>query len=98
MKQLAFIFLVVTCLSTKSQAQVHWLINKDLSANCNLLRIGKFVNKETDCAATKGYTIEFTENEIIERIDEWKYFVKSKVVFTSSCSYTLTILESTAEE
>ncbi len=98
MNQLALIFLFVICLSTKSQAQVHWLINKDSSANCNLLRIGKFVNKETDSKATKGYTIEFTENEIIEKIDDGKYFVKSKVIFTSPCNYILTILETTAEQ
>lgn len=97
MKHLIFIILFFIC-SAKSNAQVHWLVNKDASTNCNLLRIGKFVNKETDFKATKGYTIEFTENEVIERIDDGKYFVKSKVIFTSSCSYTLTILETTAEQ
>lgn len=97
-KTIGLILLLATGQFAMAQIQIHWLVNQDSVTNCNLLKIGKFVNKKTDCMVTEGYIIEFREGEVIETMEGGKYFVKSKIIFTSTCSYTLTILETNKQE
>lgn len=77
-----------------AQESLHWLINQDSVTNCNYLKKGVFINKETGQKTTEGYTIEFTKDYVIETFENEKYYVKSILNFTSECNYELTINES----
>ena len=89
-----FFFLPLNCLAQES---IHWLINQDSNTNCDYLKKGIFLNKETDCKITEGYSIEFLEDYVLEKVDNGKYFVKSKLNFISDCNYELIIEESNIE-
>lgn len=89
-----FFFLPLNCLA---QERVHWLINQDSKTNCDYLKKGIFLNKETDTKNTEGYSIEFTKDYVFEKVENGKYFVKSKLNFISECNYELTIEESNIE-
>ncbi len=60
-----------------------------------MMKSGKFLNEETDCKTTPGYSIEIIGNEMIEKVENGKYYLKSKINFTSDCAYELTVLETT---
>lgn len=91
---IVFIITFFISIECKSQEHIHWLINQDSITNCNYLKKGVFLNKETDCKITEGYSIEFLEDYVLEKVDNGKYFVKSKLIFTSDCNYELTIQQS----
>lgn len=74
---------------------VHWLVNKDSVANCSMIKSGKFLNEETCDKFTPGYSIEIRGNTVIELVEDGKFYMKSKIEFTSDCTYELTVLEST---
>ena len=95
----AIIFLFFAATSVFSQENVvHWLVNEDEVMNCSLIRSGKFLNEETCDRVTAGYSIEIRDNFVIEKIEDGKYYMKSKMEFTSDCTYELTVLESTIPE
>ena len=96
MKKIIFLLLLFFVFSKKliAQESVHWLINQDSITNCNFLKRGVFINKETGQKTTEGYTIEFTKDYVIEKFENGKYYVKSILNFTSDCNYELTINES----
>ena len=72
---------------------VHWIINKDLKTNCNFIKSGKFVNEETGDKITEGYSIEFRGNFVIEKMENGKYYLKSRIKYTSKCTYEICVLE-----
>ena len=51
MKQLSILILLLIFVS-KANSQVHWLINMDSIPKCEIIKSGKFINKQTDCEAT----------------------------------------------
>jgi hypothetical protein len=51
------------------------------------------VNEETGDENTKGYSIEFRGEYVIEKIEDGKYYLKSKINFTSKCSYEIKVIE-----
>lgn len=90
--------LILFCLSANLFGQeniVHWLVNEDEVINCSLIRSGKFLNEETCDRVTAGYSIEIRDNFVIEKIEDGKYYMKSKFNFTTDCTYELTVLECT---
>lgn len=97
MRVLLLIILACGFLKSPIKAQIHWLINEDSIPNCKLLQGSKFVNKETDERATPGYSIQFTDKEVVEKMEDGKFFVKSKIKYTSPCNYTLTVSETNSK-
>ena len=87
-----FVFLFSSHLSF---SQVHWLVNQDEVADCNLMAKGKFINKVNETESIEGYYLKFENDIVTEFVENGKYFVKSKIEFTTKCSYTLTVLENT---
>lgn len=87
-----FIFLFSTHLSF---SQVHWLVNQDEVADCNLITKGKFINKINETESTEGYYLKIENGFVTEFVENGKYFIKSKIEFTTKCSYTLTVIENT---
>ena len=75
--------------------QVHWLINADSIPNCDFIKKGKFVNKETNETVTAGYSIVFKDGYATEFINDGEFYVKSKIEFLSDCKYQSTIIEVT---
>ncbi|MFM7017268.1 hypothetical protein [Flavobacterium sp.] len=51
------------------------------------------MNEETGDEITKGYSIEFRGENVIEKIEDGKYYLKSKITYTSECSYEIKVLE-----
>ena len=94
MKYIYLITFIIFSFNAKSQENIHWLINQDSKADCSFIKSGKFVNEETEDKITEGYTIEFRGDSVIEKIDYGKYYVKSKINYTSECSYEIKVLES----
>jgi hypothetical protein len=90
----SFLF-ILFFISTKiySQENIHWLVNKDRKTDCSFIKSGKFVNEETGDENTKGYSIEFRGEYVIEKIEDGKYYLKSKINFTSKCSYEIKVIE-----
>lgn len=95
MKNLLLLILIFFAFSKKMTAQesIHWLINQDLKTDCNYLKTGVFINKETGQKTTEGYTIEFSKDYVLEKFESGKYYVKSILNFTSECNYELIINE-----
>lgn len=95
MKNLLLLILIFFAFSKKMTAQesIHWLINQDLKTDCNYLKKGVFINKETGQKTTEGYTIEFSKDYVLEKFESGKYYVKSILNFTSECNYELIINE-----
>lgn len=81
-----------------SQNDIHYLENPDSVVDCSFIKSGVFLNAESQDVFTEGYSIEFRNNIVIEKIDNGKYFVKSKVVFDKNCGYVLTVVESNYEQ
>lgn len=78
-----------------SQNNIHYLENSDSVPDCAFLRSGVFLNEESQDKFTDGYSIEFNNGTVIEKIANGQYFVKSKIVYDSECSYILTVIETT---
>lgn len=76
-------------------SQIHWLINADKVPNCELIKKGKFINKEISGKSTESYYVVLDNNYITEFINDGEFFIKSKLEFTSDCSYKGTITEIT---
>ena len=93
MKYYYVLIIVLFTISANSQEMVHWIINKDAKTNCNFIKSGKFVNEETGDKTTEGYTIEFRGNIVTEKMENGKYYLKSKIKYTSKCSYEVKVLE-----
>ena len=93
MKPSHLIILFLFSLNVYSQENVHWLVNKDSKADCSYIKSGKFVNEETGDEITKGYSIEFRGENVIEKVEDGKYYLKSKITYTSECSYEVKVLE-----
>ncbi len=93
--KLIVIITVLTLMQTITYGQVHWLINADSIPNCELIKNGKFVNKETDQVATDGYYIVFSEGYATEYVNHGEYYLKSKIEFLSDCKYKSTVQEVT---
>ena len=51
------------------------------------------MNEETGDKITEGYTIEFRGSVVTEKMENGKFYIKSKVKYTSECSYELYVLE-----
>ncbi len=98
MKYLYLIVFIIFSFNAKAQEDIHWLINQDSKTDCSFIKSGKFVNEESENKITEGYTIEFRGETIIEKVDYGKYFVKSKINYTSECSYEMKVLESNIPE
>ncbi|CAM4066628.1 hypothetical protein FLAN108750_08650 [Flavobacterium antarcticum] len=94
MKYIYLIALILFSFNAKSQENVHWLINKDSITDCSFIKSGKFVNEEIGGKITKGYSIEFRGENVIEKIENGKYYLRSKINYTSECSYEIKVLES----
>lgn len=80
-------------LIVQSQEEIHWLVNKDSAKDCSFIKSGKFVNEETESKITEGYSIEFRNGIAVEKIEDGKYYLKSKITYTSACSYEMKVLE-----
>lgn len=93
MKTYYLIILFLLSLKIHSQENIHWLVNKDSKADCSYIKSGRFVNEETGDEITKGYSIEFRGEIAIEKIEDGKYYLKSKITYTSECDYEITVLE-----
>lgn len=87
-----FVFLFSSHLSF---SQVHWLINQDEVTDCNMITKGKFINKINEAESIEGYYLKIENGFVIEFVENGKYFIKSKIEFTSNCSYTSTVIENT---
>ena len=85
--------LMITC--QVAFGQVHWLINADSIPDCNFIKSGKFVNKETDEKVTPGYSIVINDGQITEYVNNSEHYVKSKIEFISDCEYQSTVIEVT---
>ena len=94
MKQLLFLsaFFII---NFSSYGQVHWLVNADSIPDCNLIKSGKFINKESNEKATEGYSIVFENGIATEYINNGAYYLKSRVEFISECKYKSTVIEVT---
>lgn len=93
MKYFYLTTLLLFSLIVQSQEEIHWLINKDSAKDCGFIKSGKFVNEETENKITEGYSIEFRNGFAVEKIENGKYFLKSKITYTSECSYEMKVLE-----
>ena len=93
MKYYQIIFFLFLSINAKSQDMIHWIINPDAKVNCSFIKSGKFVNEETGDKITEGYTIEFRGSVVTEKMENGKFYIKSKVKYTSECSYELYVLE-----
>ncbi|PCI95738.1 MAG: hypothetical protein COB15_11865 [Flavobacteriales bacterium] len=97
MKKLFFIAILFYC-SFSASAQIHWLVNSDSIPNCELIKSGKFVNKETDCKVTPDYYIVYSNGFVTDFVNDGKYYVKSKLTFKSECKWESEIVEVTIPE
>ncbi len=93
MKALYLFILFLLPLNVGAQDNVHVLINQDKTADCNYIRSGKFVNEKTSDEITDGYSIEFRGEYVLEKIENGKYFLKSKITYTSDCSYKIKVID-----
>ena len=93
MKPSYLIILFLFSINIYSQENVHWLVNQDSKTDCSYIKSGKFVNEDTGDEITKGYSIEFRGEDVIEKIEDGKYYLKSKITYTSECSYEIKVLE-----
>jgi hypothetical protein len=82
-------------LSLTVKSQVHWLINQDSIPNCSMMQSGKFVYQVTGCNNAPGYYFIIDNGIETEYVENGKYYVKSKLDFTSPCEYIITIQEIT---
>ncbi len=90
-----FITLIFLSLAGIGYSQTNWLEHPDEVNNCDFVKSGKFVNKETNKSATKGYWIVFKDGYATEYVENGKFYLKSKIEFTSDCSYKSTVIEVT---
>lgn len=93
MKYLYLTTILLFSLIIQAQEEIHFLWNKDTITDCSFIKSGKFVNEETYSKITEGYSIEFRNGFAVEKIEDGKYFVKSKITYTSECSYEIKVLE-----
>ena len=94
MKSIVLIaLLTLTC--QLSFSQVHWLINADSIPDCEFIKSGKFLNKESNEVATPGYYIVFEDGYATEYLNDGQYYLKSKIEFLTDCSYESTVVEVT---
>jgi hypothetical protein len=87
--------LLITLTYLTNFGQVHWLINSDSVPKCELIKSGKFVNKETNDKTTDGYYIIIKDGYATEYINDGQYYLKSKIEFKTACKYTSTVIEVT---
>ncbi len=93
MKYFFLTTILLFSLTINAQEEVHFLWNKDSKTDCSFIKSGKFVNEESDSKITEGYSIEFRNGFAVEKIEDGKYFLKSKITYTSECSYEMKVLE-----
>lgn|GEM_PF-1428292 len=93
MKYIYLTTILLFSLTIKAQKEIHFIWNKDSITDCNFIKSGKFVNEETDSKITDGYSIVFRNSFAVEKIENGKYFLKSKIIYTSECSYEMKVLE-----
>jgi hypothetical protein len=93
MKTYYLITIFLLSLNIHSQENIHWLMNQDEKTDCSFIKSGKFVNEETGDEITKGYSIEFRGENVIEKVKDGKYYLKSKITYTSDCDYQIKVLE-----
>jgi hypothetical protein len=93
MKYFFLTTILLFSLTINAQEEVHFLWNKDSITDCSFIKSGKFVNEESDSKITEGYSIEFRNGFAVEKIEDGKYFLKSKITYTSECSYEMKVLE-----
>lgn len=89
--RIIIIFLLPLC--AKSQESIHWLINQDKITDCNYIKSGKFVQEKSCDEITEDYSIEFRDDYVLEKVENGKYFLRSKITYTSNCAYQLKVLE-----
>jgi hypothetical protein len=94
MKQLSIVILLLIFVS-KANSQIHCLINKDSIPNCEIIKSGKFINKQTDCDATPDYYIIYSDGYVTDYVNGGKFYVKSKITYESSCKWKSEIIEIT---
>ena len=93
MKKIYIFIIILISLSAKSQEEIHWLIDQDAVKDCNFIKSGKFVNEINGLEITDGYSIEFRGDFVIEKVENGKYYLKSRIKYTSECSYEIKVLE-----
>lgn len=91
MKYLCIILLSLSG-SVFAQDNDYIFIEPDSIPNCQILVAGKFKEVNT---STDDYLFEISNNIITEYVQNGKYYVRSRLKFTTPCSYTATIIEVT---
>jgi len=94
MKQ-TFLTVLISLVTVTGFAQVHWSPNADSVLNCDLFKSGEFMNMQTAESPMSGYLLIREGDFITEIINDGQYLLKSKIEFTSPCSYTSTVVEVT---
>ena len=98
LKNFIICYSLIAMSTAYSQNDIHYLENPDSQIDCSFIMSGVFLNEETNDTYTAGYSIEFRDDTVIEKMDNGKFYVKSKVVFDKNCSYVLTVIESNYEK
>lgn len=86
---LLLLFILPTTIYAQNE---HIFLYPDSTTNCQSMASGKFKEVNT---SSKEYVLEISGNIITEYVQNRKYYVRSKLRFTNSCSYTATITEVT---
>ena len=94
MKRLLIAILMLICVNDAS-SQIHWLINQDSIPNCEIIKSGKFINKQTNCDATPDYYIIYSDGYVTDYVSGGQYYIKSKITYESSCKWESEIVEIT---
>lgn len=78
--------------SVFAQDNEYIFLEPDSIPNCQVITAGKF--KEVNTSKDK-YLLEISNGVITEYVQNGKFYVRSKLKFTTPCSYTATITEVT---
>lgn len=87
-----WIFLLFISSSAFGQNNEYIFLDPDDLPNCKAITNGKF---KTATSSINDYIMEISDNVITEYVQDKKYYVRSKLKFTTPCSYTATIIEVT---
>ena len=91
------IILLPLFLCLRTDAQIHWLINKDSIPDCSLIRNGTFVthgtttDPETGTDIVPGYKLVLDGNKSIEYVENGKNRIECKIEFDGPCKYRSTV-------
>ncbi len=95
MKKILFLLLGFLMLQAANAQLQPQLENPDAEPNCKMIRNNSFLNREPNGKNTPDYQIVFSDGIVTEYLEGGKYYVRTKVTFTSPCEYTSTVVEVT---